>query len=192
MRYVLRLGRWPISAPGCRRRLGLLMARVGLRTDSTSRRTRTPTVNWCTRRLACWLPRPRAVRGLRWPTGQRGRRPGLSIPRIGRTDAHVVVVPAGSCTALVVHPSVYAVNPLPREVLLTLTGCPERRAGAHERLPGNACVKITFGDAGTRSFSPKVVPRRVGAPGGCARIGRRPAFGGSPYSRWRRLSWADG
>ncbi|MBU8829568.1 helix-turn-helix transcriptional regulator [Mycolicibacterium goodii] len=52
----------------------------------------------------------------------------------GRTDARVVVIPVDLCSAMAAHPSAYTVSPLLREVLLTLTGRPERRPGAHERL----------------------------------------------------------
>ncbi|GAA4545830.1 AraC family transcriptional regulator [Amycolatopsis samaneae] len=52
----------------------------------------------------------------------------------GRTDARLVVIPAGLCDALVAHPSVFAVSPLLREALLALTTRREARPGAHERL----------------------------------------------------------
>jgi AraC-like DNA-binding protein len=52
----------------------------------------------------------------------------------GRTDVRLVVVPAELCEALVPHPSVVAVSPLLREVVLALTDRPESRPGAHARL----------------------------------------------------------
>ncbi|MDQ0776137.1 AraC-like DNA-binding protein [Streptomyces aurantiacus] len=52
----------------------------------------------------------------------------------GRTDARLVAVPADLCDGLVAHPSVFAVNPLLREVLLALTDRGEIRPGAYARL----------------------------------------------------------
>ncbi|MBB6374851.1 AraC-like DNA-binding protein [Pseudonocardia eucalypti] len=52
----------------------------------------------------------------------------------GDTDARVLAIPLGLCGELVAHPSVFAVGSLLREVLLALTGRPERRPGADERL----------------------------------------------------------
>ncbi|MFD9961401.1 helix-turn-helix domain-containing protein [Amycolatopsis sp. NPDC058986] len=52
----------------------------------------------------------------------------------GRTDARLVVIPADVCGDLVAHPSVFAVSPLLREVLLALTDRRETRPGARERL----------------------------------------------------------
>ncbi|MDQ0946413.1 AraC-like DNA-binding protein [Streptomyces phaeochromogenes] len=52
----------------------------------------------------------------------------------GQTDVRLVSVPLDLCAGLIDHPSVFAVSPLLREALLTLTDEPERRAGAHRRL----------------------------------------------------------
>ncbi|MEV7627893.1 AraC family transcriptional regulator [Actinoplanes sp. NPDC089786] len=52
----------------------------------------------------------------------------------GDTDVRLVAVPESLCGELVAHPSVFAVGPLLREVLLALTDRPETRAGAHDRL----------------------------------------------------------
>ncbi|KUL23175.1 helix-turn-helix transcriptional regulator [Actinoplanes awajinensis] len=52
----------------------------------------------------------------------------------GRTDTRLVTIPAASCGDLVGHPSVFAVSPLLREVLLALTDRPEARPGAFARL----------------------------------------------------------
>jgi AraC-like DNA-binding protein len=52
----------------------------------------------------------------------------------GSTDVRVVMIPAELCAALVTHPSVFAVSPLLREALLTLTNCRDRRTEMNERL----------------------------------------------------------
>jgi AraC-like DNA-binding protein len=52
----------------------------------------------------------------------------------GRTDARVVVIPAGLCGALAAHPAVFAVSPLLREALLALTDRHESDSGAYRRL----------------------------------------------------------
>ncbi|MEU5518109.1 helix-turn-helix transcriptional regulator [Streptomyces griseoaurantiacus] len=52
----------------------------------------------------------------------------------GQTDVRLVSVPPDLCAELIDHPGVFAVSPLLREALLTLTDEPERRAGAHRRL----------------------------------------------------------
>ena len=52
----------------------------------------------------------------------------------GRTDVRLVAIPAELCGGVVAHPSVFAVGPLMREVLLALTDRTEIRPGAHERL----------------------------------------------------------
>lgn len=53
----------------------------------------------------------------------------------GRTDARLLTVPVELCGELLDHPSVFAVSPLLREAVLTLTGGrPEKRSGAHRRL----------------------------------------------------------
>lgn len=52
----------------------------------------------------------------------------------GRADARLVAVPAHRCDELAAQPAVYAVSPLLREAVLALTGRPETRPGAHERL----------------------------------------------------------
>ncbi|MEW2131946.1 AraC family transcriptional regulator [Streptomyces sp. NPDC005435] len=53
----------------------------------------------------------------------------------GRTDVRLLTVPLGLCGELVDQPSVFAVSPLLREAVLTLTGDrPESRPGAHARL----------------------------------------------------------
>jgi hypothetical protein len=52
-----------------------------------------------------------------------------------RTDARLLTVPVELCAELPEHPSVFAVGPLLREALLTLTGSrPEARPGVHQRL----------------------------------------------------------
>ncbi|MCS7483156.1 helix-turn-helix domain-containing protein [Umezawaea endophytica] len=52
----------------------------------------------------------------------------------GRADVRVVAVPVRMCGELWGHPGVFAVSHLLREAILTLTGKPETRSGAHERL----------------------------------------------------------
>ncbi|GAA2571428.1 helix-turn-helix transcriptional regulator [Winogradskya consettensis] len=52
----------------------------------------------------------------------------------GETDVRLIAIPAERCGDLVAHPSVFAVDPLLREVLLALTDRPETRPGAHDRL----------------------------------------------------------
>jgi AraC-like DNA-binding protein len=52
----------------------------------------------------------------------------------GRTDVRLVAIPAELCGGLLPHPSVFAVGPLMREVLLALTDRNETRPGAHQRL----------------------------------------------------------
>lgn len=52
----------------------------------------------------------------------------------GRTDARLVAIPAAECGGLVAHPSVFAVSPLLREVLLALTGPDGRTPEAEKRL----------------------------------------------------------
>ncbi|RDI44927.1 AraC family transcriptional regulator [Nocardia mexicana] len=53
----------------------------------------------------------------------------------GRTDARILTIPIDLCGELVDHPSVFAVGPLLREAVLTLTDDrPETRPGAHRRL----------------------------------------------------------
>jgi AraC-like DNA-binding protein len=52
----------------------------------------------------------------------------------GRTDARLVTVPLDLCGELLPYPSVFAVSPLLREVILALTDRPESRPGAHRRL----------------------------------------------------------
>jgi AraC-like DNA-binding protein len=52
----------------------------------------------------------------------------------GRTEVRIVAIPAALCGALVAHPTVFAVNPLLREALLTMTDRPELRPGVFERL----------------------------------------------------------
>ncbi|MEO3853846.1 helix-turn-helix transcriptional regulator [Acrocarpospora sp. B8E8] len=52
----------------------------------------------------------------------------------GETDVRLLTIPTDLCSALVAHPSVFAVSPLLREALLALTERPETRPGAHERL----------------------------------------------------------
>ncbi|MFI5843966.1 helix-turn-helix domain-containing protein [Catenuloplanes sp. NPDC051500] len=52
----------------------------------------------------------------------------------GETDVRLVAVPVALCGELVARPSVFAVSPVLREVLLALTDRPERRPGAHDRL----------------------------------------------------------
>jgi len=52
----------------------------------------------------------------------------------GETDVRLVAIPVDLCGELVAHPSVFAVSPVLREVLLALTDRPENRPGAHDRL----------------------------------------------------------
>ncbi|MEU8608026.1 AraC family transcriptional regulator [Actinoplanes sp. NPDC048791] len=52
----------------------------------------------------------------------------------GETDVRLVAIPVDLCGELVTHPSVFAVSPVLREVLLALTDRPETRPGAYERL----------------------------------------------------------
>ncbi|WP_329135004.1 AraC family transcriptional regulator [Streptomyces sp. NBC_01476] len=53
----------------------------------------------------------------------------------GRTDVRLLTIPVELCVELVEHPSVFAVSPLLREAVLTLTDDrPEARPGAHQRL----------------------------------------------------------
>ncbi|MCU7725218.1 AraC family transcriptional regulator [Actinoplanes sp. KI2] len=52
----------------------------------------------------------------------------------GETDVRLVVIPVDLCGELAEQPSVFAVSPLLREVLLALTDRPETRPGAHDRL----------------------------------------------------------
>ncbi|WP_422774193.1 helix-turn-helix domain-containing protein [Plantactinospora sp. WMMC1484] len=52
----------------------------------------------------------------------------------GRADVRVVAIPARKCGELAAHPGVFAVSHLLREAILALTGRPETRPGAHERL----------------------------------------------------------
>jgi AraC-like DNA-binding protein len=52
----------------------------------------------------------------------------------GETEVRLVAIPIGLCGELVAHPSVFAVSPVLREVLLALTQRPETRPGAHDRL----------------------------------------------------------
>jgi len=52
----------------------------------------------------------------------------------GRTDARLVAIPVGLCGQLVAHPSVFAVSPLLREVLLALTDRRDVRPGVDDRL----------------------------------------------------------
>jgi AraC-like DNA-binding protein len=52
----------------------------------------------------------------------------------GRTDARVLVIPAGLCGALAAHPAVFTVSPLLREALLALTGRQESRSESYRRL----------------------------------------------------------
>ncbi|GAA2607484.1 helix-turn-helix transcriptional regulator [Paractinoplanes durhamensis] len=50
------------------------------------------------------------------------------------TDVRLVAIPVDRCAELPPHPSVFAVSPLLREVLLALTDRPESRPGASDRL----------------------------------------------------------
>ncbi|WP_328457683.1 MULTISPECIES: helix-turn-helix domain-containing protein [unclassified Amycolatopsis] len=68
----------------------------------------------------------------------------------GRTDARLVVIPAGECGDLVAYPSVFAVSPLLREVLLALTGRSRRGPEAEKRLRG--VVVDELGEAPERSL----------------------------------------
>jgi len=52
----------------------------------------------------------------------------------GETDVRLIAIPVDLCAGLVAHPSVFAVSPLLREVLLAMTSRPENRPGAHDRL----------------------------------------------------------
>ena len=52
----------------------------------------------------------------------------------GLTDVRLVVIPAELCGALVARPSVFAVNPLLRAALLTLSERQDPSSGANERL----------------------------------------------------------
>lgn len=52
----------------------------------------------------------------------------------GRTDVRILVIPAGLCGGLIARPSVFAVGPLLREAILTLTDRREMTLGAYERL----------------------------------------------------------
>jgi AraC-like DNA-binding protein len=52
----------------------------------------------------------------------------------GRTDVRLITIPVELCPALAPHPSVFAVSPLLREALLTLTERTDHRPGADERL----------------------------------------------------------
>ncbi|WP_198028962.1 AraC family transcriptional regulator [Actinoplanes sp. N902-109] len=52
----------------------------------------------------------------------------------GETDVRLVVIPADLCDDLVAQPSVFAVSPVLRAVLLALTDRPETRLGAYDRL----------------------------------------------------------
>src|ERR1700753_3591015 len=50
----------------------------------------------------------------------------------GDTDVRVLALPVELCGQMVPHPSVFAVSPLLREVLLALTDRPENRPGAYD------------------------------------------------------------
>ncbi|WP_306207784.1 helix-turn-helix transcriptional regulator [Actinoplanes sp. RD1] len=64
----------------------------------------------------------------------------------GETDIRLVAIPAGLGGELAARPRVFAVSPLLREILLTLTGRPETRPGAHDRLRAVAVDELAETD----------------------------------------------